>query len=110
MGVFCGTYYAYTDGRLSEGHRQWLVEELSWFGRNLPAPRDAVDPRAVFWFRPTAGQPLSRMWVVVRLLEDNGLPVHVHRTRRPGIIVYEDDYQVAAQPWRDTFNNRVRSH
>lgn len=99
----------YEEGRLHAGERIWLLDELDWFNHHLPAPR-SVDPRAVFWFRPNAGEPLTRLWVVVRLLEDNGVPVQVYRTRRPGNVVYEDRYQVAAVPWRDTFAHRVHSH
>jgi hypothetical protein len=109
VGVFRGAYWVYQEGLLHEAEVAWLFDEIDWFNHNLPAPW-SVDPRAVFWFRPSAGAPLSRIWTVVRILEDNGEPVHVYRTRRPGIVVYEDQYQVAAVPWRDTFATRVHSH
>ena len=86
----------------------WLWEELDWFNANLPVPRVA-DVRAVFWFRPDAGAPLTRIWSMVRIAEGTGLPVRIYRTRRPGTVVYSDPYQIAAVPWRDTFAEHARS-
>jgi len=31
------------------------------------------------------------------------VPTFVVRTKRPGFVVYQDDIQVAAVPFRDTF-------
>jgi hypothetical protein len=39
----------------------------------------------------------------------HGVPLHVYRTGRPGIVVYKDHYQVAAVPWRDTFANKMHA-
>ena len=36
------------------------------------------------------------------LLEEEGVPVEILRTRRPGYILYEDEHQVAAYPFADT--------
>ena len=49
-------------------------------------------------------------WTFVHLTERHGVPVSIYRTRRPGIVVYSDDYQIAAVPWRDTFAERAHSH
>ena len=40
---------------------------------------------------------------IVDFVEGEGVPVRIYRTRRPGIVVYVDDFQIAAVPWRDTF-------
>jgi hypothetical protein len=102
-GIFLGVGRLLREGRFDEGEAAWLREEVDWFNRWLPVPRIAPDPRAVFWFRPDAGATLTRIWSFVQLAERNGVPVSVYRTRRPGIVVYSDDYQIAAVPWRDTF-------
>ena len=37
-------------------------------------------------------------------VREHGPAVEIVKTRRPGYILYEDDHQVAAIPFRDTFN------
>jgi hypothetical protein len=75
-GIFQGVYQLYDEGRFAEGDAAWLWEELDWFNRYLPAPRTVTDPRAVFWFRPDAGEPLTRIWGFVHLSEQHGVPVN----------------------------------
>ena len=38
------------------------------------------------------------MWEVKRLLEGHGYHVNVLHTRHPGIVVYEDEWQIVAKP------------
>jgi len=35
------------------------------------------------------------------VVEQNGMFVQVLRTRRPGYVVFEDEYQVVAEPFAD---------
>jgi len=102
-GLFHATYRLACDGRFEEGERLWFEQELEWFNRFLPGAHVGPHWRAVCWFRPEAGEAISRMWRIVDLVEGEGVPVRVYRTRRPGAVVYEDDLQIAAVPWRDTF-------
>ncbi len=102
-GIFHATYRLARAGRFEEGERLWFEDEMTWFNDYLPAPRPLRDWRAVCWFRDDAGEALSRVWRIVDLVEGEGIPVRVYRTVRPGIIVYCDDFQIAAVPWRDTF-------
>jgi hypothetical protein len=37
----------------------------------------------------------------VHLLEENGVSVRAFKTHKPGYIVYEDEYQVVAEPFAD---------
>jgi hypothetical protein len=57
----------------------------------------------VCWFKPEARDAISRVWQMADLVESIGIPVRVYLKHRPGTIVYEDDFQVAALPWRTTF-------
>jgi len=102
-GLFHATNRLAETGRLEEWERLWFQEELEWFNRFLPGARTGGEWRAVCWFRPDAGEAISRMWRIVDLVEGEGVPVRVYRTRRPGVVVYADDLQIAAVPWRDTF-------
>jgi len=42
------------------------------------------------------------MWEIVQILEAHGIVIDVIRTDRPGYIVYEDEFQIAAEPFKDT--------
>jgi hypothetical protein len=104
-GIFMATYWLADDGRFDEGERVWFFQEMEWFDTYLPGTRGLRDPRAVCWFRGDAGEAISRIWRLVTLVEREGVPVTVYRTRRPGLVVYEDRWQIAAVPWRDTFTS-----
>ena len=102
-GLFAATYRLADDGRFEEGEHLWFIDEMRWFNRYLPSAPIGSHRRAVCWFRGDAGEAISRVWRIVCLVEHEGIPVRVYRTRRPGIVVYSDDLQIAAVPWRDTF-------
>jgi len=109
-GLFHATYRLARDGRFEAGERLWFEEEMAWFNQFLPATRALPTWRAVCWFRSDAGEAISRIWRIVDIVEGEGVPVRVFRTRRPGQIVYADPFQVAAVPWRDSFTARPHAH
>jgi hypothetical protein len=77
----------------------------AWFNDNLAEPQDSgkeVEPRAIFWFRSQAGECIRRVWDLVKLLDEGGCLARQLTCTRPGKIVYEDEHQVAAIPFRDT--------
>jgi hypothetical protein len=85
-------------------------EELKrWFNANLETPeRLAVSPRrhskaqALSWFKSTATEHIAHMRSLARLLESHGVTTEMIRSSRPGYVLYEDDYQVAAYPFAET--------
>ena len=77
---------------------------LLWFERNLSLPdRSKLHRRAIFWFKAHAAKVVRRAWDLALALNEHGPPAEIFKTRRPGYIVYEDDQQIAAIPFRDTF-------
>jgi hypothetical protein len=79
-----------------------LDDIISWFERHLPLPdRSKLKPRTIFWFKPNGHRFIRKIWDVVAVLKENGLHVEMLKTARPGRVCYEDDYQVAAVPFRD---------
>jgi hypothetical protein len=81
---------------------------LDWFEQRLPVPTRFSRstrrrcPRAICWFKANAGECITRVNELGRLIGRLGLPTRALRTPRPGYVVYEDRYQVAAVPFRDT--------
>jgi hypothetical protein len=86
-------------------HESELLENaFDWFNRYLPCPPFEKNLRAgtwsrdaVAWFRAEAGGPIRRIWDIVAILREHGVPVRMITTERPGKIVYEDEYQVVAE-------------
>jgi hypothetical protein len=85
---------------------------LEWFGTNLLTPTrfnrttSKGAPRrntiGLSWFKPTADAHLQKAHELRAMLEENGCTITILKTDRPGFIVYEDDYQIVAEPFADT--------
>ena len=52
------------------------------------------------WFKPAAREHILRIRDIVAILENHGVTTKMLVTRRPGYVVYEDEHQVAAIPFR----------
>jgi hypothetical protein len=111
-GIF-DTAYALRDAEdVIEADRRVLADLLAWFAQQLPTPerfnrssskgyyRRAA--RGISWFKDTAEQHLSRMYELKRIAETYGHTVVVIRENRIGYMVYEDEFQVVAEPFADT--------
>ena len=96
-------------GLLNVYEEEQLGDLKSWFDEHLEKPRTFSRSRkyhaanvALSWFKATATAHIARMYELARLLEEHGRAVEVLRTERPGYIVYDDPYQVTAEPYRET--------
>jgi hypothetical protein len=69
---------------------------LRWFGENLHAPE--VSERAVFWFKSDAAECLRHIWEIIHTLRAHDEVVWMMRCHHPGMICFEDAFQVAAVP------------
>lgn len=99
QGVFVAAYSLLESGDLDSAEWKRLRELLDWFNDNLPHPPDSFyASRAIFWFKSSAHENVSRIWEMVHLLRAHGYHVEVYKCRRLGNISYEDDLQVAAYP------------
>lgn len=79
-----------------------------WFNENLEKPtrfRRSRNARGedlgVCWFKATATSHIAKMHEMRCVVEQCGVGVRVVKARRPGYIVYEDEYQVVAEPFAD---------
>jgi len=93
-----------------EPHEIDLYDEVSgWFKKNLSKPRSftrSSKPHAkkvaLSWFKDNATEHITKMRILAQVLDTHGIAVDVIQTERPGYVVYEDDYQVAAEPFNET--------
>jgi hypothetical protein len=110
MGVFMAAETLRDNGQLDEADEEWYEGILDWFNRRLRVPpcffQSALpdaDSNAICWFKTDAHAHIGKIRELLAFLEHNGVATRLVRTTRPGYVVYEDDYQVAAVPFRDTF-------
>jgi hypothetical protein len=80
-----------------------------WFRKNLKKPRSftrSSKPHAknvaLSWFKDSAKEHVAKIYEIFAILEAHDVRVEVLQTERPGYVVYEDDFQVAAEPFQDT--------
>lgn len=93
------------------GYERELEEELyGWFKKNLKVPKVQssksgyhAKSRSISWFKSTATEHIDKMRQYAQILESHDLAVRQLTTERPGNIVYEDEHQIAAIPFNDTF-------
>jgi hypothetical protein len=98
------------DSDLLLPHEQETWDKIyKWFRKNLRKPRrfsrstkSHAKKVAISWFKETAKEHIARMYALAQVLQAHGMFVDVVRTERPGYIVYEDRYQVTAEPFTDT--------
>lgn len=80
-----------------------------WFSKHLDKPdsftlssKPHATNKAISWFKPTAKEHIEKMRQLAAIIESHGVHVHVISTDRPGYIVYEDEYQITAEPYSET--------
>ncbi len=109
QGVFQVLFDMRRAGQLTAAEEATLKGLFKWFDDHLPEPgrlSRSRNPRAkrvaISWFKESATEHVRRMRELVAILDAHSVSVEVVRTDRPGYVVYEDDYQIAAEPFRDT--------
>lgn len=88
---------------LEEHQVVWLQDMYGWLNDHLPCPPFSTSGwsrDAVTWFKDNAGDPIKIMWQIVTLLREHGVPVRMLRSKNPGKVLYEDDYQVVVEEWK----------
>jgi hypothetical protein len=83
---------------------------LAWFENNLAVPHRFNRSKSkgyyrrkasgVSWLKPTASEHLVKLRALASILKDHGHEVSQVTTDRPGYVVFEDDHQVIAEPFR----------
>ncbi|MBS1527213.1 MAG: hypothetical protein JST19_16290 [Bacteroidetes bacterium] len=78
-----------------------------WFNTYLEKPdrlskAKSKNPAAISlsWFKDSAKSHIDKMRELEKILSSYGLIVDTVTTKNPGYIVYEDDYQISAIPFK----------
>lgn len=102
-GVFQAVAQALEWHDITGADAQLLNELEEWFNKNLKKPtsfgRDKLR-LGICWFKTDATEHISRIWEMVQILERNNIFVKKIRTDKPGYVIYEDEWQLVAEPFR----------
>lgn len=107
MGVFHTAYRVKYSGLLDDIECEQLEALMEDFD-NLDAPSCYRDPSlrfkrkyaAICWFKPQSRRFTGSLWALVDFLKRQGIAMRQWRTHLPGRVLYEDEHQVAAVPFR----------
>ena len=110
LGIFQAFFRLRDRGELYSYEEEQYDLVRQWFNQNLARPTrfTASKPpfyrkphRAICWFKDTARAHLGWAWSMVAMLQHHQVPVRLLKAQRVGYVVYEDDYQIVAEPFAD---------
>jgi len=111
-GTFRLAYELRESPDVEEVDREILTANLTWFEKNLETPTRfnrtkskgfyRRTTRGIAWFKDTASDHLARMHQIKGVLERYGHSVMMLSETRVGYVVYDDAFQVVAEPFSET--------
>ena len=109
QGIFIALEELRDSGLLHDHEQQEYERTVQWFNENLERPksfsrssRPHAKRVALSWYKDTAIEHIARMHTLSHILEAHGILVDVLSTERPGYVVYEDMFQITAEPFKET--------
>lgn len=99
-GIFAMCWRLIYDGVMSKEDAAVFEAVDDWFKENLPEPPvcRSGDQAVITYFKvATTGHMLEKLQPVMKLLDKYNHPYDVVYTNFAGVIVYEDEYQVAVK-------------
>ncbi|MBS1532196.1 MAG: hypothetical protein JSU01_17975 [Bacteroidetes bacterium] len=106
-GVFQALRFIREHPSTSDEDVHTLKSLKDWFNANLEAPdrfsnASNKNPAAISlsWFKDSAKEHIKKIYEIREVLDKYAIVVEVVTTKNPGYIVYEDDYQVSAVPFK----------
>jgi hypothetical protein len=106
-GIFEATKRLPGIGQIPDWDEVRLAELMKWFRANLPFPERVARSRrpnghhaAISWFKQSATDHIQMARELAAILDAHDIRTEMLTTDRPGYVVYEDEYQVLAEPFR----------
>jgi hypothetical protein len=111
---YTGIFHATADLRdrdlLSEWEEEELAEIRRWFDQHLERPdsfsrsKQSIayrKKRGISWFKDSALDHIAKAQEMAEILVRHGIGVEVLKAERVGYVVYEDEFQIVAEPFAD---------
>jgi hypothetical protein len=111
LGIFHAARNLWEEGDLYPYEEERYNSIRAWFNDNLQKPTrfTASKPpyyrkknKAISWFKDSAAEHIKHIRELVIILGHHGVAVRMVKANRVGYIVYEDKYQIVAEPFADT--------
>ncbi len=112
LGVFHAVLLLREEGKLYAHEEELHDSTRDWFNEHLEKPTrfTASKPpyvrkpnKAISWFKDNATAHISHIRDLVGILENHGITVQMLKTDRVGYVVYEDEFQIVAEPFGDSY-------
>jgi hypothetical protein len=103
QGIFQATAQALEWGLVTGSDAEELHEVRAWFSENLERPNSFGRDKlrlGICWFKTEANEHISRIWEMAKILERNGVYIKKIKTDRPGYVIYQDEWQLVAEPFK----------
>ncbi len=85
--------------------RHWFADHLDLperFSRSRSKGYYRRETKGLSWFKPSATEHIAKAFELKSILEESGFTIEVIKEDRVGYVVFEDEYQVVAEPFADT--------
>jgi hypothetical protein len=108
-GVFQAAFRLRDDGKLFAYEEVRLREISAWFDSNLQKPTRLTSAKpphyrkrnnAISWFRSSASEHIGKIRELLAILDAHHVRHQMLKTKQPGYVVYEDEYQVVSVPFK----------
>jgi hypothetical protein len=103
QGIFQAAARALEWQNIKGSDADQLNELRAWFSDNLEKPNSFGRGKlslGICWFKTGSAEHISRIYEIIHVLERNGIFVKKIKTDKPGYVVYEDEWQLVAEPFR----------
>lgn len=108
-GVFTVAYEILDGSDIDDYYRTEVRKTLDWFVSNLPVPARLKRSgklnqpgRGICWFKSEATECIANIRYLVHLVREQDIIVREVMTDTPGYMLYEDDFQIVAEPFSST--------
>lgn len=112
IGVIGAAYELLRQDATSHELRRELEYWIEWFEENLPVPDRfnrtkskgwyRRETRGIAWLRTSAADHLAAMADLAACIAKCGHATAEVRSERVGYVIYQDEFQLIAEPFRDT--------
>ena len=107
LGVFQAAIDLRDDLETREDDRETLRRILRWFDEHLEAPdrfskstKVTAEAKGISWFKKGADDCIDQAMKICVVLRRYGIETRMLKTKRVGYVLYEDEDQVCAMPFR----------